>query len=79
MNRKKTLNRTLPFGRASIFLREGEKVQDEQQNVLYQAAAVWKDLMNYRYILTYGCRNKSYEINLTFQQMNFRILQDFNT
>lgn len=67
----------MPFGRASIFLREGEKVQDEQQNVLYQAAAVWKDLMNYRYILTYGCRNKSYEINLTFSADEFSHLAGF--
>lgn len=67
----------MPFGRASIFLREGENVQDEQQNVLYQAAAVWKDLMNYRYILTYGCRNKSYEINLTFSADEFSHLAGF--
>ena len=54
-----------------------KKVQDEQQNVLYQAAAVWKDLMNYRYILTYGCRNKSYEINLTFSADEFSHLAGF--
>ena len=77
MNRKKTLNRSLAFRQGFYFLREGEKVQDEQQNVLYQAAAVWKDLMNYRYILTYGCRNKSYEINLTFSADEFSHLAGF--
>ena len=42
------------FGRASIFLREGENVQDEQQDILYRAAEVWKELTEYHYVFTYG-------------------------
>ena len=56
----------MPFGRASIFLREGENVQDEQQDILYRAAEVWKELTEYHYVFTYGYKGELHEIKLTF-------------
>lgn len=56
------------FGRASIFLREGEKMQNEKQDILYRAAAVWKELTGYHYRLTYGYKGELHQINLTHQR-----------
>ena len=56
----------MPFGRASIFLREGENVQDEHQDILYRAAEVWKELTEYHYVFTYGYKGELHEIKLTF-------------
>lgn len=52
-------------------------MQDEQQDVLYRAAVVWKELTAYRYIFTYGYKGKLYQINLTFSSEDFPHLAGF--
>jgi hypothetical protein len=68
----------LPFGRASIFLREGENVQDEQQDILYRAAEVWKEPTEYHYVFTYGYKGELHEIKLTFSPEDFPRLAGFH-
>lgn len=68
----------MPFGRASIFLREGENVQDEQQDILYRAAEVWKELTEYHYVFTYGYKGELHEIKLTFSPEDFPHLAGFH-
>ena len=68
----------MPFGRASIFLREGENVHDEKQDILYRAAAVWKELTGYHYRLTYGYKGELHQINLTFSPEDFPHLAGFH-
>ncbi len=53
MNRKKTLDRSLAFWQGFYFLREGENVQDERQDILYWAAEVWMELTEYHDVFTY--------------------------
>ena len=58
--------RALPFGKALFFRKVEIVVQNEKQDILYQAAYVWKELMSYRYVLTYGYKEHLHTINLTF-------------
>nr|WP_276009042.1 PBECR4 domain-containing protein [Aequitasia blattaphilus] len=44
---------------------------------MYQAASVWNKLSEYKYSLTYGYKNKLYEINLTFSPNDFPHLAGF--
>ena len=46
-------------------------------NILYKAASVWKQLTEYRYVLTYGYKQKLYTINLTFSLGDFHHLAGF--
>ena len=52
-------------------------VQNEKQDILYQAAYVWKELMSYRYVLTYGYKGHLHTINLTFSPEDFPHLAGF--
>lgn len=49
----------------------------EPNNILYQAAVVWKGLSDYRYAFTYGYKKKLYTINLTFSMEDFPHLAGF--
>lgn len=46
-------------------------MQDEKQDILYRAAAVWKELTGYHYRLTYGYKGELHEIKLTFSPEDF--------
>ena len=47
------------FGRVLYFWEKGDFYVNEQTNdILYQAASVWKEMTEYCYILTYGYKNK---------------------
>lgn len=46
-------------------------------NILYQAASVWKNLTEYRYIFTYGYKKQLYTINLAFSMGDFPHLAGF--
>lgn len=52
-------------------------MSDSKADILYQAASVWNELTEYNYLLTYGCKNKLYEINLTFSPEDFPHLAGF--
>lgn len=52
-------------------------MSDSKADILYQAASVWNKLTEYNYLLTYGCKNKLYEINLTFSPEDFPHLAGF--
>ena len=58
-------------------MREGENVQDEQQDILYRAAEVWKELTEYHYVFTYGYKGELHEIKLTFSPEDFPHLAGF--
>ena len=49
-------------------------MQDEQQDILYRAAEVWKELTEYHYVFTYGYKGELHEIKLTFHQRTFLTL-----
>lgn len=59
-------------------MREGENVHDEKQDILYRAAAVWKELTGYHYRLTYGYKGELHQINLTFSPEDFPHLAGFH-
>ena len=60
-------------------MREGENVQDEQQDILYRAAEVWKELTEYHYVFTYGYKGgELHEIKLTFSPEDFPHLAGFH-
>ena len=59
-------------------MREGENVQDEQQDILYRAAEVWKELTEYHYVFTYGYKGELHEIKLTFSLEDFPHLAGFH-
>ena len=40
-------------------------------DLLYDVADVWKKLMSYRYLITYGYRQQLYEIQLSFSEEDF--------
>lgn len=46
-------------------------------DIFYRAASVWKELTEYKYLLTYGHKNNLYEINLTFSPKDFPHLAGF--
>lgn len=52
-------------------------MQNEKQDILYQAAYVWKELMSYRYVFTYGYKGNLHTINLTFSPEDFPHLAGF--
>ena len=52
-------------------------MNESGQDLLYQAASVWKSLTEYNYVITYGCKNKLYTINLTFSSEDFPHLAGF--
>lgn len=52
-------------------------MQNEKQDILYQAAYVWKELMSYRYVLIYGYKGHLHTINLTFSPEDFPHLAGF--
>ena len=53
-------------------------MQDEKQDILYRAAAVWKELTGYHYRLTYGYKGELHQINLTFSPEDFPHLAGFH-
>lgn len=40
-------------------------------DLLYDVADVWKKLLSYRYLITYGYRQQLYEIQLSFSEEDF--------
>ena len=46
-------------------------------NILIDAANSWKDLINYEYLITYGYKNKLYNIKLSFHPEEFYHLAGF--
>lgn len=46
-------------------------------DILYQAASVWKELTEYRYVITYGYRRHLYTFHLTFSKKDFPHLAGF--
>ncbi len=46
-------------------------------DILFETAKVWSDLMEYRYILTYGYKNQLTKINLIFSKEDFSHLAGF--
>ena len=53
-------------------------MQDEQQDILYRAAEVWKELTEYHYVFTYGYKGELHEIKLTFSPADFPHLAGFH-
>ncbi len=51
----------------------------EEQNfdILYLVATIWKELTEYNYVLTYGYKKQLYTINLTFSPEDFPHLAGF--
>lgn len=47
------------------------------KDILFQAAEAWMDLTQYRYIFTYGYKNKLYTITLGFTPSDFPHLAGF--
>lgn len=61
-----------------LFLEKGDFYVNEHTNdILYQAASVWKELTEYCYTITYGYKNKLNTINLTFSPEDFPHLAGF--
>ena len=52
-------------------------MQNEKQDILYQAAYVWKELTSYRYAFTYGYKGQLHTINLMFSLEDFPHLAGF--
>lgn len=52
-------------------------MDDSNADIFYQAASVWNELTEYKYLLTYGYKNKLYEINLIFSLEDFPHLAGF--
>lgn len=50
---------------------------DVLNDVLYQAALVWKTLTEYSYVLTYGYKKQLRSVNLTFSMEDFPHLAGF--
>ncbi len=50
---------------------------NSDKNILFQAAEAWMELTNYRYIFTYGYKNKLYTITLGFAPSDFPHLAGF--
>ena len=48
-----------------------------EKTLLYEAASVWKNISQYRYSLTYGLRQESYTITLSFFPEDFLHLAGF--
>lgn len=46
-------------------------------NLLKQSALAWKEITEYRYLLTYGYKKKLYPINLTFSPEDYPHLAGF--
>ena len=46
-------------------------------DILFETAKVWSDLMEYKYILTYGYKNQLTKINLIFSKEDFSHLAGF--
>ncbi|WP_243117326.1 PBECR4 domain-containing protein [Muricomes intestini] len=46
-------------------------------NLLKQSALAWKEITEYRYLLTYGYKKKLYAINLTFSPEDYPHLAGF--
>lgn len=59
------------------FVRKEVHLISTPDNILYQAAAVWKKLTEYRYVFTYGYKKQLYTINLTFTMEDFPHLAGF--
>ena len=53
-------------------------MQDEQRDILYRAAEVWKELTEYHYVFTYGYKSELHEIKLTFSLEDFPHLAGFH-
>lgn len=53
-------------------------MQDEQQDILYRAAEVWKELTEYHYVFTYGYKGELHKIKLTFSPEDFPHLAGFH-
>lgn len=50
---------------------------DVPNDILYQAASVWKKLSEYSYVFTYGYKKQLHTINLTFSMEDFPHLAGF--
>lgn len=59
------------------FLTEGMLNIDTSKNLLYQAATLWRDLIKYRYVFTYGYKRRTYDIYLIFDESQFSHLAGF--
>lgn len=78
MSRTKTLKRELCFRHGSLFLQKENTFLYEQKNdILYQAAIVWKELTKYQYAITYGYRKQLHTLYLTFSNKDFSHLAGF--
>ena len=53
-------------------------MQDEQQDILYRAAEIWKELTEYHYVFSYGYKGELHEIKLTFSPEDFPHLAGFH-
>lgn len=49
----------------------------DTNDILYQAASVWKELTEYQYIFTFGCKKRLYTIHLLFSHNDFPHLAGF--
>ena len=52
-------------------------MSNESCDLLYDAAAAWKELTQYYYIFTYGYKKQLYTINLSFPPEKFPHLAGF--
>jgi len=55
----------------------GQYLTSSTNDIFYQAASVWNELTDYKYVFTYGYKNKLYTINLTFLSEDFPHLAGF--
>ena len=51
---------------------------DSTNDILYQSASVWNELIEYNYIFTYGYKHRLYTINLSFSPEDFPHLAGFH-
>ena len=78
LNRRKTLSESLASARLSFFHKGDNSMNNDSNDLLYEAALVWKDLMQFYYILTYGYKKHLYTINLFFPPEKFPHLAGFH-
>ena len=55
----------------------GQYLTSSTNDIFYQAASVWNELTDYKYVFTYGYKNKLYTINLSFLSEDFPHLAGF--
>lgn len=55
----------------NYYMKGDGSISNPANDIFYQAAFVWNELTEYRYIFTYGYKNKLSTIKLTFSPENF--------